>query len=201
MKIIFVRHGQDSDHFRGGWSDLDLIPEGIQQAKQLALHLKKQEQLYHISHIISSDLTRAMTTAGFASSVLDLPIQKEPALREINNGDLAGMPNDLALEKYPGLFFSALHMDEPYPHGESPREFYLRIRTWFSDFCACSHTHNDTTLVITHGGVINIIYHLVKGLEWNNQHPSFPSAPCSVHTLNLDTMEFEVENDTDFLLP
>ncbi|MCI8346918.1 MAG: hypothetical protein HFJ12_03095 [Bacilli bacterium] len=38
----------------------------------------------------------------------------------MNNGDLAGMKNDLAEEKY--------------PNGESPVEFYNRIYSWFMDF-------------------------------------------------------------------
>ena len=31
MKIIFVRHGKDDNNYRGGWSKMDLIPEGIEQ--------------------------------------------------------------------------------------------------------------------------------------------------------------------------
>ena len=41
MKIIFVRHGKDDDRYRGGWSESNLIPEGIEQAKLLAAHLKE----------------------------------------------------------------------------------------------------------------------------------------------------------------
>ncbi len=26
MKIIFVRHGKDDEKYRGGWSNLDLVP-------------------------------------------------------------------------------------------------------------------------------------------------------------------------------
>ncbi len=49
-----------------------------------------------------------MTTANFISAELGLPIKKEFHLREANNGDLAGMLNDTALEQYPGLFFCSL---------------------------------------------------------------------------------------------
>ena len=27
MKMILVRHGKDDDRYRGGWSNLDLVPE------------------------------------------------------------------------------------------------------------------------------------------------------------------------------
>ena len=199
MKLIFVRHGKDDNRYRGGWSNLDLIPEGMEQAKQLARYLKDNNQDYLITHIISSDLPRTMSTAHFISSELGLPIQKEFRIREIDNGDLAGMLNDTALEKYPGLFFSSLKMDEAYPNGESPLDFYLRIKMWFSELSSNCRNIKGNILIVTHGGVINIIYHLVKGMEWNNKNPAFKAGNCSIHILNMDTMKFDIENKNDFL--
>lgn len=199
MKVIFIRHGKDDDRYRGGWSNLDLIPEGVQQAKQLAQFLKDNNNDYNITEIISSDLARTMTTASFISAELGLAIQKEPRLRETNNGDLAGMLNSAALERYPGLFFSSLKMDEAYPNGESPNDFFARIKMWFVEFTSKYRSANGNVLVVTHGGVINVIYHLINGIEWDNKARAFKAANCSVHVLNMDTMKFEVENRTDFL--
>lgn len=189
MKVIFIRHGKDDDNYRGGWSSLDLILEGIEQAKQLAKHLKENNRDYAITQIVSSDLPRAMTTANIIASELGLPVQKEFQVREANNGDLAGMPNDIANEKYPGLFFSSLEMDEAYPNGESPNDFYRRIKEWFSTFTSGCRNEAGNVLVVTHGGVINVIYHLVKGMEWSNKGPAFKAGNCSIHILNMDTME------------
>ena len=200
MKIIFVRHGKDDDNYRGGWSKMDLIPEGIEQAKQLAKHIKENNREYQIQRIVASDLPRTMTTARFISAELGLPIQQEWRLRETNNGDLAGMLNEEALKRYPGLFFSSLKMDEAYPNGESPNDFFNRIKMWFDEFVAIYKNTNENVLVVTHSGVINIIYHLVNGIEWNNQSHIFKSANCSIHILDVDTMKFEVENKNDFLL-
>ena len=200
MKLIFVRHGKDDNRYRGGWSNLDLIPEGMEQAKQLAQYLKDNKQDYLITHIISSDLPRTMSTTHFISSELGLPIQKEFRIREIDNGDLAGMLNDTALEKYPGLFFSSLKMDETYPNGESPLDFYMRINMWFSEFSSNCRNIKGNILIVTHGGVINVVYHLIKGIEWNNKNPAFKAGNCSIHILNMDTMDFDVENKNDFLL-
>lgn len=199
MKAIFVRHGKDDDRYRGGWSNLDLIPEGVEQAKKLAVFLKDNNDDYNITDIISSDLPRTMSTANFISTQLGVAVQKEFRLREINNGDLAGMLNDIALLKYPGLFFSSLKMGEHYPNGESPNDFFIRIKTWFVEFISKYHNAKGTVLVVTHSGVINIIYHLVNGIEWTNKGRSFKVANCSVHILNMKTMKFEVENRTDFL--
>ena len=199
MKLIFVRHGKDDDRYRGGWSSLDLIPEGVEQAKQLAKHLKDNNHTYQIAQIISSDLTRTLTTANIISCELCLPIQKDFQIRETNNGDLAGILNDTALKQYPGLFFSSLEMDEAYPNGESPNDFYLRIKKWFSDLTSNYRNVKGNILIVTHGGVINVVYHLVKDIEWNNKGRAFKAGNCSIHVLNMDTMKFEIENKTDFL--
>ena len=199
MRIIFVRHGKDDDKYRGGWSSLDLIPEGIEQAKKLAKHLAENRMEYNITRIISSDLPRTMTTASYISAGLGLPVLEESQIRETNNGDLAGMLNDEALVQYPGLFFSSLEMDEPYPNGESPNEFYARIKTWFENFLVEYQNTNGNTLVVTHSGVINVIYHIVRKMDWSNKGRTFKVSNCSIHVLNTDILDFEVENKVDFL--
>lgn len=200
MKMIFVRHGKDDDRYRGGWNQLDLIAEGHKQAQQLAKYLKEYNSEYKITHIISSDLPRAKTTAKYIANELNLPMIEDRRIRETNNGDLAGMLNDEALKKYPGLFFGSLEMDEPYPNGESPQAFYLRIKTWFEDFMAEHENMNENTLIVTHSGVINIIYHLVNHILWNNQSNPHKISHCSIHVLNLETGKFEIENKIDFLI-
>lgn len=199
MRIVFVRHGKDDDKYRGGWSSLDLIPEGIEQAKKLAKHLAENRMEYNITRIISSDLPRTMTTASYISAELGLPVLEEPQIRETNNGDLAAMLNDEALVRYPGLFFSSLEMDEPYPNGESPNEFYARIKTWFENFLVEYQNTNSNTLVVTHSGVINVIYHIVRKMDWSNKGRTFKVSNCSIHVLNTDILDFEVENKVDFL--
>lgn len=199
MRIVFVRHGKDDDKYRGGWSSLDLIPEGIEQAKKLVKHLAENRMEYNITRIISSDLPRTMTTASYISAELGLPVLEEPQIRETNNGDLAGMLNDEALVRYPGLFFSSLEMDEPYPNGESPNEFYARIKTWFENFLVEYQNTNSNTLVVTHSGVINVIYHIVRKMDWSNKGRTFKVSNCSIHVLNTDILDFEVENKVDFL--
>lgn len=193
MRIIFVRHGKDDDAYRGGWSSLGLLDEGKRQSQAVADYFRTTSE-YKIQYIISSDLNRAIETAEYIATALDLPIHTDTRLRETNNGDLAGMLNSEALVKFPGLFWNTLAMDEAYPNGESPAAFYLRIKEWFDDIIKSSLTNNGDLLVVTHGGVINIIYYLVKKLEWTNKKPQFPSDKCSIHVLNVDSMTLEVVN-------
>ena len=130
---------------------------------------------------------------------LQLPLEKVRDLRETNNGDLAGMLNSEADQKFPRLYFRSLAMDEHYPNGESPREFYQRIKTWFELFLKENHNSDEMQIVVTHGGVINIIYHLVNQIEWTNKSNLFHVKHCSISILNTKTLVFEVENQTDFL--
>lgn len=199
MNILFVRHGKDSDQHRGGWSQLDLLPEGKREAKTLADYLVQHKEDYHFTKMITSDLKRAETTATILAEVLQLPLEKESSLRETNNGDLAGMLNSEADQKFPRLYFRSLAMDKHYPNGESPREFYQRIKTWFQRFLQENDDSDETQIVVTHGGVINIIYHLVNQIEWTNKSNLFHIKHCSISLLNTKTLVFEVENQTDFL--
>ena len=199
MNILFVRHGKDSDQHRGGWSQLDLLPEGKREAKTLADYLVQHKEDYHFTKMITSDLKRAETTATILAEALQLPLEKESSLRETNNGDLAGMLNSEADQKFPHLYFRSLAMDEHYPNGESPREFYQRIKTWFQRFLQENDDSDETQIVVTHGGVINIIYHLVNQIEWTNKSNLFHVKHCSISLLNTKTLAFEVENQTDFL--
>lgn len=112
MKIFFVRHGKDDENYRGGWSNLGIVPEGVEQAKKLGMYLQKTEEEYDIKKIISSDLARAKETAEILAEALCLPVMTDERLREADNGELAGMPNVNALEKYPGLFWNTLKPDE-----------------------------------------------------------------------------------------
>lgn len=196
MKIIFVRHGQDAEGFLGGWSQRGLVPEGIGQAERTACYLREND--HQITNILSSDLPRAAETAEIIARELRLSVISDRGLREMNNGCLAGISIAQAAKQYPGLYFNALDMDQQYPGGESPREFYDRVKVWLEDFLKQDHCGN--VLVVTHGGVLNIIYHIVKGEPWSNKNRPYRTENCSIHVLNVETMEFETENRTDFLV-
>ncbi|MCI3917759.1 histidine phosphatase family protein [Streptococcus intermedius] len=199
MNLLFVRHGKDSDQHRGGWSQLDLLSEGKREAETSANYLAQHKENYHFTKVITSDLKRAETTAMILAEKLQLPLEKVRDLRETNNGDLAGMLNSEADQKFPHLYFRSLAMDEHYPNGESPIEFYQRIKTWFELFLKENHNSDETQIVVTHGGVLNIIYHLVNQIEWTNKSDLFHAKHCSISLVNTETFRFEIENQTDFL--
>ncbi|OME89200.1 MULTISPECIES: histidine phosphatase family protein [Paenibacillus] len=203
MAIYLVRHGQDEEGYRGGWSQRGLIHEGIGQAEKLGQYLNEHKHVYNIHRIVCSDLQRAYQTAAIIADKLGLPFQAFEDWREMNNGLLAGMPNPIAEERYPGLYFSSLRMDEKYPGGESPQENFVRIKETFTRLCQdqVSANNHENVLVVTHGGVINIIYHLMKDITWSNKNPFFPVANTGLHKIEYrdGRWELTLENATPHL--
>ncbi len=185
--IYFVRHARDDSRYRGGWSFRPLIREGDIQADELAQKFANTDD-FNIKTIISSDLPRAMQTAKPTAKALGLPILQLRGWRETNNGKLAGMLNTEAIRRYPGMFWSALEMDEHYPRGESPREFFGRIEQEFYLLKknVLDAVYESNTLVFTHSGVINAVYSMIKGLPWSNKTRSFDIPYTSVHIFNVE---------------
>lgn len=168
MYIYLIRHGKDDETVRGGWSNSPLAEEGVLQVKKLVDMLEKHEEAFAIKHIFSSDLPRAVQTAEPIAEKLGLEVVYQPAFREVNNGDLAGMKNEIAVKRYPGLFWNTLAWDEKYPNGESPKDFYERISyAWheLEKMFSC----NENIMLVTHSGVIQVILSLAEGKAYSNK--------------------------------
>lgn len=185
MKIFLVRHGADDEGYRGGWSTRGLTEQGIIQSEQLGNYLQHHAEQYDIHTIISSDLPRAVQTAREVEKKLNIPSSSVKDWREMNNGYLAGMPHEEAEKNYPGVYFNALEMDFPFPGGESPRNFYNRICASFDTLCRDMEEQKikSNVLLITHGGVINILYYLLDKREWSNKSSFHPIDHTSMHTI------------------
>lgn len=201
MTIYFVRHGKDEEGYRGGWSQRGLTDEGREQAERLASHLYENSDRFNFTRIISSDLNRAKETAGFISEKFGIEAELSQEWRETNNGVIAGLPNDEVEKTYPGLYFGTLKMDEKYPGGESPREFFNRIRDSFYKLYDEALLKNENVLIVTHGGVINIIYHLISDIEWSNNSKACKCHNTSLHKveLNKEKMKVTLSNYVDHL--
>lgn len=171
MKIYIIRHGQDDNSVRGGWSNTSLTEFGVEQAKNLAEEISFNYKKYNIGKIYSSDLPRARQTADIVSSSLDnIDVIFEKNLREVNNGNLAGMKNETAEILYPHFYWRNLGYEESYPNGESPKDFYIRISSYFNSLMKEVANFDKNILIITHGGVINIIKSMVNNEKYSNKH-------------------------------
>lgn len=170
MKIYIVRHGQGDDSVRGGWSNTPLTEQGIEQVQCLAKEIHNNYLKYNIGIIFSSDLLRARQTAEIISSKLEnVDVVFKEELREVNNGILSGMKNEIAESLYPNLYWRNLEWEESYPDGESPKEFYNRVSEYFDTFIKQIKSYDKNILIVTHGGVINIIKSIINNEEYSNK--------------------------------
>lgn len=192
MNICLVRHAKDEEGYRGGWGQKSLNQEGKKQAERLAEHLYENRDKFSFTRLISSDLKRAKETASYISRKFGIEVELSQKWREINNGVIAGLPNKEVEKIFPGLYFGALDMNERYPGGESPKEFYIRIKENFYKLIDEVKEKNEDVLLVTHGGVINIIYHLVENIEWTNKSKSFKCQNSSLDKVELDKDKIKI---------
>lgn len=186
MIIYLVRHGQDDDTCRGGWSNHTLTSEGFQQSENLAIELYNNINKYNITKIYSSDLIRAQQTAKILADKIDIPIHFTSEFMEVNNGDLAGLKNEIANIKFPNLYWRKLEWDEHYPNGESPKEFYERIKSAWNKLIKTEKNNKGNIILVTHGGVINIIKSINLNQEYSNKIRYKGIESASLIPINLE---------------
>jgi len=90
MQLILVRHGEtlwNKERRVQGKSDIELSDVGLDQARKLAFSLKD----HPITAIYASPLKRAYQTAAMINSYHRFPIQVEPGLVEMDQGDFEGL--------------------------------------------------------------------------------------------------------------
>ena len=160
MLLYIVRHG-DPDY------KTDTLTE---RGKIQAEAVGKRIAASKIDRIFSSPLGRARQTAEILVQSLNLAVEYKAEFREVNNGDLAGMNNDLANELYPNLYWRKFEWEQHYPNGESPKEFYERVKAAWEKLINSNH---KSIILVTHGGVINVIMHLVNGIEYSNKNNTY----------------------------
>ena len=102
---------------------------------------------------------------------------------DASNGLLAGMEKSEAFEKYPGKYRRKLAWRETWPGGESPEEFFCRIKDAWYNFKKQVGKRN--TLLVTHGGVINVILCLENGIVYTNKETHFQIQDAGIVEVDL----------------
>ena len=157
MNLLLIRHGEsEADILRvhEGRADFPLTERGRRQARAMATHIKNN---YRIDRICASTLRRAAQTARYLSEATGVPVQPEPDLMEFNNGLLAGLSYEEADAKYPRV--PDLPPDKAVYGQESKTEFRARAERVFAKILS-EAGENDTVAVVTHGGMIDQLYHV-----------------------------------------
>lgn len=148
MSILFIRHGETALNAARTLqpTDTPLGERGFAQAQAVAARLADAG----ITHILSSDLPRALQTAQAIAAATGAVIETTPLLQERNFGDLRGRPFD-------GLGFNPLLMDEAPPGGESIADFRARVAAAFALAVRLRASIDGSLAVVTHGLVVRAV--------------------------------------------
>lgn len=148
--LCLVRHGQTDWNLAGryqGQSDVALNATGRAQAISIAQVLRNQP----FAALYSSDLGRARETAEIIGDALSLPVQFEPRLREIHQGEWEGQLSTLIQARYADLWQKRLVDPASVrpPGGETVGEVATRIWAALDEI---AHSYqNDSVIIVSHG--------------------------------------------------
>jgi 2,3-bisphosphoglycerate-dependent phosphoglycerate mutase len=203
--LIAVRHGETEwNRVRRlqGHTDIALNATGIEQAARLAAALVGES----IAAIYSSDLVRALVTAEPVATALGLQVKRDPLLRERNYGLFEGKTFAEIVEHHPEEAERLRCRDTLYriPNGESQNEFFARvigaIRAIASQeeralrACSARDGRNARTiLVVTHGGVLDMLYRAALDLPLAAERScAIPNAV--INRIDVDDGRFRVKS-------
>lgn len=169
INIFLVRHGETTWNRKNtyqGSTNVPLNERGLKQAILCAKALKDHQ----FSKILTSDLSRALTTATTiaqyhpkAEFIVDI------RLREINFGDWEGLTYEQISEKWPGMIeeMYANSANLQLPNGESFVQ--MQDRAWLAIKDGLKNLNDgDNILIVCHGGTNRAL--ICKALNMSLKH-------------------------------
>lgn len=171
--IYLMRHGHEDEGFIGGWSDTHLTQKGVNESVNAGNFIVNKGLV--INKILSSDITRAKETARIINSKLNVPLEITKLLNEQDKGIINGIPLQMA-EEYYSEFINTEDIYKRFPEGERLSDFYNRILYYYHDILK-----EDNTLLVTHSGVINMIYYILTNTKLGYNKKGFNVTHSSIH--------------------
>lgn len=187
--FTFLRHGEstgNAENRHQGQADFPLTELGITQVKKLIGFWEKQE--VEFDRAFSSPLTRAKQSAEIITKALNLTLEYDPIWMERDNGKLAGMLHETALQEMPPPDFIPLY--QPIAgSGESQWELFLRAGKALN---LLMKNPPGRYLIISHGGLLNMVIHAAVGLT---PQPNFQGPNFRFSNTGYTTLQFKPENN------
>lgn len=198
-ELILIRHGE-TDWNRElrfqGQVDVSLNDIGHEQARRVARRLAGQP----VHQLYASDLLRTQQTAQPIALETGLAVASDAGLREQSFGQVDGMRVDDIKARHPQAWEDWLRFHEDYamPGGESARQFHARVMGAVRQIVA-AHA-GQTLLVVTHGGVLDMIYRTALSLGLSGPRQSeIPNAGFNRVRFHGEAIEILAWADTAHL--
>jgi len=195
-KLVMVRHGQslwNLENLFTGWTDVDLTPEGCEEALQAGRELKRQGLVPDL--VFTSVLKRAIRTQWLMLDELDLlwlPVERHWRLNERHYGALQGLnkaqtverhgeaqvqlwrrsydvpppPLDLDDQRHPR--FDPRYRDvaaADLPATESLKDTLARVEPYWTQRIAPQLEGDRVVLLVAHGNSLRALVKMLDGLS------------------------------------
>lgn len=155
--LVLLRHGEsewNKENRFTGFTDVDLSPNGINEAKQAGQSLKQIK----FDAVFTSTLKRAYNTASLAMQEAgqQLEFVRHDDLRERDYGDLTGLNKDETRAKFGDeqVHIWRRSYDVPPPGGESLKDVVARVRPYFDENIKPLLQDGKNVLIAAHGNTL-----------------------------------------------
>ncbi|MDX6592774.1 MAG: hypothetical protein QOJ13_1970 [Gaiellales bacterium] len=199
-RVFVARHGETEWNREGRWqghSGPGLNETGRAQAARLADRL----ELMGVDIVYTSDLPRTLETATIVAQRLGLPIEPDPAFREVDVGDWAGLTRDTVAQRDPAGYERWTAGGAGWSGGETYEGMHSRVVAAYERVCAL---HPDANmLIVAHGGTVRALTAHAVGLEHHDRRRIDGVRNCSLTALdhNGDSNRLVKFNDDGHLPP
>ena len=186
VTLILERHGQSEGNVKSlftGHTNVNLTKLGVAQVKRSAEYIVENHK---IDKIYSSDLKRAVDTAGFVAEKTGLGIIKNEKLRELYAGKWNGMSFEEIEESY-AVDWKVWREDVGNSRctgGESVNELGERFLSAITEIA--EENDGKTVLVSTHATPIRVTQCLLGGLPLDEMKNVPWGANASLTILEYD---------------
>jgi probable phosphoglycerate mutase len=162
VTVLAVRHADaeyDGSTMPGVPDGGRISDRGRAQVAALAERLRSRR----VATVVSSPYSRAVDTARLLAEALDAPIEIADDLRELDAGELTGVPHGEGVAAVDEVFGRWLHGDlaATCPGGETGHQLVARFRS------ACEQLadrfRGETVVVGSHGGAMTLSLPLICG--------------------------------------
>ncbi|HMO10493.1 MAG TPA: histidine phosphatase family protein [Actinotalea sp.] len=163
--VVLWRHGRTAYNAEGrmqGTIDIPLDEVGVWQVALGAEHLA---QRHRPSRIVSSDLGRAVATAGALGELTGLPVQTDPRLRERCFGDWEGLTAAEIAERWPDQYEVWRSHGDPARTGAETRAEVAERMSVAVEEHAAALADDETLVVVAHGAAITLGVSRLLGLD------------------------------------
>lgn len=192
MKLYFIRHGKTEwnleGRFQGYSGDSPLLPQAIEELKQLGKHLAD----IPFDAIYSSDSQRAHATAK--QIVRDnhhcQHIETSPQLREWNFGKLEGTKVSLFRSIYPKQAYALKHNLATFHHELFGAESVYQVCNRMTRFVKqLKEQEAEHVLIVSHGAILTASIHKLLGYSSADLRKRGGLDNASISILETDDFE------------